>query len=153
MKRSNLSISPIRHHLQRKVCSVYCCSLPPYRQSDQNDDGPKGQNYKASCPYCFLTLWRGLLLCGECSNDFSRSGSISCIWIQAQRRVCARPRRHVGIFRVCYTRSLPEVPPFDIHLKVLAGTFNDSARTSRDQKRAHDDSKLVKSFLSTTLAI
>ena len=50
-------------------------------------------------------------------------------------------------------RSLPEVLPFDIHLKVLAGTFNDSARTSRNQKRAHDGSKLVKSFLSTTLAI
>lgn len=51
------------------------------------------------------------------------------------------------IFQVCYTRSLPEVPVFDIHLKVLAGTLTASARTSANQDLyLYDNVKLVKIF-------
>ena len=66
------------------------------------------------------------------------------------------PGDMLWIFRVCYTRSLPL---FDIHLKVLAGTFQRLPHGPRETKNdyvstpARDSFKLVKLFLSTTLAV
>ena len=43
-----LSLSPICHFLQGQVRPVDGCGRPPYRQSEQDNDSPKGDDGCAS---------------------------------------------------------------------------------------------------------
>ena len=60
-RRSNLAVRPVCHGLQRQLCPVYSCRLPPYWQPEEQNDQPEGEHYTASHPQARIWLGRWLL--------------------------------------------------------------------------------------------
>jgi hypothetical protein len=92
---THLSSSPVSHGLQWQICPVDCRCLPPYRQSEEKHDGPKGEDGTSPEPYRFARLWRKL------------RGRFDRVW-GCRNRVRGRlsrtgPRRRVGVVWWCHS--------------------------------------------------